>query len=146
MKSPETEDDLNFLQSLDQRLHYIASDRFTPNMFRAARQVTHNKYNQEEKLTATELDHILNVMNKEHFALYPINTNFGLSAGFAVCQITLEGMLTLAEPILQFTVKQLPSEVNWLRMSECYMSERNKELLKIAGLDEPQHSQEYYSY
>lgn len=128
-----------FLKSLDERLHYTIKDNLG---------AIWDSYHFEQRLTKKELARVMRLLNKEagDYVIAPENTNMGLSAGFAVYKIGIEGMEYTADAVLRFTEKQLPANVNWVKMAEMYMGERNLELLVLMGIDKPVPDRSRYDY
>lgn len=133
-----------YLQSLDEKLHQVAESFYLHHGIKRKR--NYDSYTQDNKLSEFELAIVLGLMNKKDYAITPINTNMGLNAGFAVCEIKREGMYIYPEPVLQFTQRQLPEGTDWSEIAECYMSPRNLELLRLAGIEKPKKSRVHYEY
>ena len=105
-------------------------------------------YHCDQKLTEEELARVMGLLNTEagDYAIAHVNTNMGFSAGLIVCKIETVAMEYTAEVVLCFTERQFPAKVNWEKMAEVYMGERNLELLALIGIDKPVPDQSRYDY
>lgn len=145
---PRINGDESFLRSLDQRLHYVQEGTGIANMSGAIITTSFDVYYQDQRITPREMARMLRLLNTKEgdYAITPINTNMGLSAGFSVIRISTAGTLHPAETVLSFTKRQLPAAVSWESMAETYMGKRNLELLAVIEIEKPVPDQGRYDY
>lgn len=118
-------EDLEFLTSLDKKLHYKqrchGSGAFSHHWSLI------DCYT-EEKMTKEEIDKVLEISKGMNYIIYPMNTSMGFSVGYDVCQINPIGK---KEVLLRFEECQLPNEYNFNRMSKAFMDKANLAKAKI---------------
>ncbi len=136
------DEDLEFLKKLDKKLHHKLPFESMVYGKGLSDHYTH------KKMSGKELKKVLGLTNKRDYAIAPCNTAMGFKAGFIVYRMDndLPGMPLEAKPILMFVEEQLPKGYDWGKMSRIYMDQRNRELLKLAELDEPKENVGNYDY
>lgn len=138
----KTNPDRNFLKSIDARVSLHTKGTYM------GREVTSRSSVEGEKLTESEMEKILSLMNGDDYVICPQNMNMGFMAGIviATAESQASGMPLTSQSLLSFTDKQFPKGYTWGKVAKVYMGERNLELLSMIGIPEPKRSKSHYDY
>jgi hypothetical protein len=139
-----TDDDREFLQTLDKKLHYTAeSSNLTlrPDY----KPYKWDLYHHDMRMTGDELERVIGLMNDESYAIMPIVTDMTIGHGFSVIWIDPYGC-ERPRSVLKFLERQMPNSTTWEQMAECYMGEMNLELLDMIGAEKPDPKMSSYNY
>src|SRR3989338_4508601 len=122
------DEDISFLGDLDKRIHgnpHIST--FTPNICGDPVHYLVRGYRYDINISLDEIERIVDILGKRRdIVIYPTNTNFGLSVGFALDFVEQQFPGTEEEiTILTFIKEQLPEGWNFERMSEYFISSDN---------------------
>lgn len=123
-------DGIEFLQNLDKKVHYI--DVCTSGVYAGAKR---DAYHKDKKILKCEIVKVLDIVQEEQLPFYPINTNWGFDIGFSVDKVLEGGFVRkLDGHHLRFIEDQLPKGYDFDKLSETFLSERNKQLMKGFGI------------
>tara|TARA_Y100000310_G_scaffold171085_1_gene171248 strand:+ start:13389 stop:13799 length:411 start_codon:yes stop_codon:yes gene_type:complete len=102
----------------------------------------------DEPISEEEVNNVLGLLNQQDYAMCPTNVNMGFREAFSIYRMdaVVVGEPLEAERLLTFSYKQMPESITWEMMSEHYMQNRNLELLRLAGFNEPSPSIAKYMY
>lgn len=119
--------DLEFLVKLDRKLHEVSQSTFTPNISGTPFKVSYDTYT-KKSMNKKEARKILNIIERNNLALYPINTSMGFSVGFQIANPNTK------KSILTFKESQLPENYNFKTLSKYFMQQENIEKSKSLGI------------
>ncbi|MBR9682466.1 MAG: hypothetical protein GOV02_02220 [Candidatus Aenigmarchaeota archaeon] len=128
-KKMSREDAVNYLSSVDNRVHYIQTidGGFYDGFQRHA-------YHEDQKISDDEIKQVLKIITDFRMPFVPFSTSFDI--WFGVYDSDNKGFFQDAGDMrLVFNEKQLPEGYNFDKLSEIFLTDRNKELLKFFGLD-----------
>jgi len=122
---------LEFLVKLNFKLHSPIRQCTTPRRGSIGPKIYEYRDYSDYVMRAKEIQKVFGIVQAEELLFYPLNTNMGFSVGFQVTHALqhapqIESQLT---PLLTFVEKQLPLNYDFDRLSQVFLSERNKELL-----------------
>jgi hypothetical protein len=132
--------DLEFLAGLNEKLHGIQKETFTPNLFGDPFPVYFDTYT-NECMNEEEIKEVLNISKRDKYSIYPINTAMGFSVGYDICEILSRGERKV---LLRFKEGQLPKKYTFKEMSKTFMSKENLKKAKFIG--EKIEDYEHYTY
>ena len=145
MNSEEQE----FIDGLENRVHYVKNGTFRPNMGGRSFGVQYDQYT-SEGITAEEAERLMTIIEDDgnQLILYPINTAMGFRVGYEVLSFDLPfpGAKPEFKRELVVTDNQLPEGYKWGRMSEVFMRARNLELVDFLGLRPIENRRSAYEY
>ena len=119
--------DLEFLLSLDKKLHYTSESTLTPNSSGGPNKVSIDEYT-NETMEEKEMQRLLNVVEKGDFVFYPINISVGSSVGFEIYNADTK------ERLLTFKESQTPKEYTFNRLSSYFMLPENLKQAKLLDI------------
>ncbi len=131
--------DMDFLKTLDQRLHLVEKKEFPCNPVRC------DTYT-ERRMTPEELRQVLRtVRERNNLVIYPITARTGLSVGFSVDEfVTPAPGAQEARPVLRFLETQLPNGYTFDKLRPSCASDNNRRKLECAGLESTIHDRGHY--
>lgn len=90
----------------------------------------------DKKMTAREFARLKDILRRNDYVFYPINTSMGFRVGFEVSRIEqiVPGVNPEVIPLLTFREDQLPKGVDFKKVSKVFMEEGNLERASFAGI------------
>ncbi len=127
------EDAIGYLSSIDARVHYIETCDSGP--YRGCQR---HAYHRDKKINENEIKNILKIIKEFEMPFVPIDMGgYADHIAFGVYDSSNKGVIAdSGEQCLVFSEKQLPDGYNFDKLSEIFLMERNKELLKFFGLND----------
>ncbi|MBN2368040.1 hypothetical protein JXC34_03400 [Candidatus Woesearchaeota archaeon] len=133
-KRQPTKDELDFISGLDQRLHYIHTQTYTPNISGNPFDISVDQFT-DKTLSEDDLERLLKILDNTNLVFFPKNTNWGFSVGFRITYIPPRFGVMTSKDILTFKEAQLPEGYSFDRLSEYFMRPSNIQRAKSIGVE-----------
>jgi hypothetical protein len=147
-------ENLNYLTKLDSQVRAVERVRLkSGGVLRRAGLVPPPEYVfhdifKERSMSSKEMERVLDIVRDEDLVFRPAISNHFFEKSYEVMEATkpYPGVRSYTRILLRFSERQVPTEYDWNRLSEHFLSQRNLRLIDFHGLEPIFENKSHYEY